>query len=72
MKSCQLVHMFLQKHCVSVVPSLYVVKQQYDALKLKLRVYELPPDVGKQLRAEHKSSAYTSMMQVLVTHAALW
>ena len=25
LKSCQLVHMFLQQHCVSVVPSLYVV-----------------------------------------------
>ena len=63
--------MFLQKHCVSVVPSLYVAKQQYDALKLKLRVSELPPDVGKQLRAEHKSSVSTSMMQVPMPHAAL-
>ena len=41
--SCQRVHHFLLKHCTSVVPSLYAIKQQYDGLDLRLCVPELPP-----------------------------
>ena len=72
LRSCQLIHAFLLKHCVSVIPSLYVVKQQYDGVKLKLRVSELPPKAAKQLRAENKSSIHTQLMQVLISHAAVW